>query len=455
MNKLLIAAFCLSSFGTFSQDAKVHLELSKADLQLPSTYEVPGKGLVVVYDSYSKSKKPATMHTSVVFYDKELEKKWSVDKCNAITLDKKKMNDTKITFLLAKWPKTGMMAPDRFIEEHFLVSRDAKYGFETNFLGHGAIARIDLETGEQESITISPKGKLPENTKRFIDDKYLYAIKLFEKGSKGTQKTTVHRIDIESLEQTDIELTLPNVGRSRQDAMPREWEFIGAGTKGYYFKDSYASKDKATKAFFSRVICMSQDGKKAIDKYVFLGDKIADSDHLGDLFFNQFGEEKLYVYSIFRAESNNWLSYSCFDADLEPVWNKAFDSPMRTGAIQRTIWSASIEKRSSGEIVFYSGYGLDEYQMVFDPAKNKHELIINESKECDHPFKYAIECEDYNKIVESGSKNASFMKNDARKTKDHTYVNVYHFEDRFLIGKVPKVWMGMPDPIVDLYMLKK
>ena len=209
------------------------------------------------------------------------------------------------------------------------------------------------------------------------------------------------------------------------------------------------------KEFFKRVLCYNLDGSLKKDIFVKLGDKIADSDHLGDLIYNVGGKGYLYSYALSRVDGKNLVNYSCYNQKMELEWEKQYDSKIKTGSVKRIISSASIEMLVDSSIVITSYYGLDEMSFKYSNSIKTFEfkLLEYKSQGCEIPFKYGLDCSLYIKLSQyKGCKN--FIDGDMKKTKDNVTVIPYFTNDRVIISKQTIRMLEIPDQYIALYMFK-
>ena len=436
----------IPKLNSIAQDKKIFIELDNT--QIPVYTEVKEKGILVSYGDLSKDKKIWTTIMHLSFYDLELNKVWEKKNVYSVSLDVKAFRADPQTY-----PKTIEVTS----------SLDAKGGYMYYYQpAKKNVIQVNINDGTIKNKVV--ENAFPES-KYFTlcsgaDEDFFYISHKPTEYAKTDKEYTVSvmKFDSKTLNQKISNFEITSVGKSKSQVSQvsqRNWEFLGISKYGVCFVDNYATKLKETKEFFKRVLCYNLDGSLKKDIFVKLGDKIADSDHLGDLIYNVGGKGYLYSYALSRVDGKNLVNYSCYNQKMELEWEKQYDSKIKTGSVKRIISSASIEMLVDSSIVITSYYGLDEMSFKYSNSIKTFEfkLLEYKSQGCEIPFKYGLDCSLYIKLSQyKGCKN--FIDGDMKKTKENVTVIPYFTNDRVIISKQTIRMLEIPDQYIALYMFK-
>ena len=454
---LFSIAVLLINVGIFAQDKQVNIELNKKLKQIPWYYEVPGKGVILAVPTINKGGKNSTASVSYDMYDNSLNKKWTAKHAPQANFSFMNLKAFPWRYRVEDGSMNTNMSDQLVWKAN--IDPSGKYMMNYDPISK-TIYKIRMEDGAYSSAsvknTIDEKGQFTINA--FATKNYYYVVykgQHFNWKSNKISNVQVLRYDIESFQEEHFTFEIPTPGKSKNNGGTRNWETIGVWNGKIYFLDSYALKAE-DKSFHKRIISVDMKGKVTLDKTIFLGDKIADGEHLGDIMFNRFDKGMIYTFSWSRKNGKNNVIFSCFDSGLKEIWMEEHPSGVSTGSVKMIMKRAKVEEVNNS-IVISAYYGLHQFALEYkkDTKAFNFSKLKNKSDDCkDIPFKYRLECSDYIKLKKHSGVQ-TFLKTNFKKNSDQITVQTFFFNDRvIMVHKAEAYSNPNPDQFARMYMVK-
>lgn len=420
---------------------------NNSDVQKCEFIQVADKGVLVSY-SLIDPKSGFSFGPSLVFYDKNLNKKWELKDYSNSEL-------SKAWFEMYYGHSGNDFGRGKLRISECFVDPSGNYVYSVNFTT-SKINQINIETGKLSVISVNPKIRLmkqngiPDYTiDGFIDKNYFYLVEGKSLDARNIEPFYVRRIkhgdtDVKTfslnLKITDIDkktykkfildMDKPSKEKDYENLLVADNIFILMATRTII--------DKKTKDFYRKFLVCPIDGSKPEEKMIKMGEGIADDDMLGDFMYDKV-HNRIYTYVVSKDDGNLNYYYRCYDAKMNLIWEKNFDPKLSKQVLQKITRSAELHVNYDNSITISTRYGNKYYTVRTDKNGDNPEFTIDEKCTQGKLIEddgYTLDCHEFNSLQKAKGLKSFIMKD--KNDKENKFVDeteFFVFGDKVIFAK--------------------
>ena len=330
--KLISILYLLLPVFLIAQVKEVENEFKGKEYSSVQSIIIPDAGVLVMTAHSSKDKGSFSFSTDFTFYGENLEKKW--EKSGVIS-NSFTMEEIKEQYDLKPFSEGGKKRIILAFEESYQISLDGKHLFIVDQINNGNFYHISLISGESQLIELDiPSDEKLIQIKCGIDDKSFYMVRTLEsEGETDKMNYDIFTTDLTTLKTVKTNGTTPSNNGTKYGLTTtiRYWDIIGIGIDGLFLVDNYGLEDKENDKIYRRVLKIAINGEVLIDAYIQISDKILYDGHIGDFYYNQFGNGRFYTFSMSKKDKNKSLIYCEYDKEFNLIWKETVPTEIIPG----------------------------------------------------------------------------------------------------------------------------
>lgn len=443
--KILNLLFFLLAFTVFGQDASVIEELNKKRKESPTIQPIPGKGLLVSYNSIDyKSQLDYTLSWNFVFYDLDLKQQWKQTGLSRFSITSQEEAMRLYRMLSSQLGS-------------FHITEDNSHLYLHNPV-ENQVTVIDLATG-QFSVGES-KLKLSEGEETgflhcnvsesdFVVSYITYTNKKSETG-EFMPELRVARYNTD-LEEDIQEVEIKAAGSSKHkirvlsssSPTSRKWEIMGASNEYVLLQDSYLLYDDKKNQNYRRLLSVDASGEAIEILIPFGGYDPKNERYFGETFCSDGTGNKLYnIYIDPQSDKTGNINVQVIDLDLTLLAETSISTSSKLSDIQ-SVFELRSALKGGHKIVNEHDEDLYSIEIV---AKGDSEIIHAKTEvdksDCVKNNKYVLQCDDYEAIKSGFEGLQTFITNDEKKTKKWVSVDFWNSGNSVYLLKASSGLLG-------------
>ncbi len=420
-----------------------------SDAQKCELIEVPNKGVLVSYSTI-KTSPSFNFGPTLLFFDKDLNKKWELTDYSP-----SEMNKAYFQWFYGYGHEKGVLRIS-----NCYVDPSGKYAYSVNFTT-SIINKIDIESGEVTKISLTPKlhtskQGVPEySLDAFIDKDYFYLIEgnKFNTNAEAKKRPSVYVIRIKHGDTQAETFTLnPEIASEEKGGaykhflypdipLMRKWENLLINNNNVILLDNRTIENKETKEFYRKINIYPLDGSQHKELMIKMGEEIISEGLLGEVMYDN-KHNRIYTYSMNKKNGELIISYRCYNAQMGLIWEKDFDTNLGKQVIQKIFNSAKLNTNYDNSISITSRYGDNYYTLRTDKNGDNPEFFINEKCSQGKLRKddgYTLDCFEFNSLQNVKGLKSYILKdknNSENKFEDET--EFFQFGNKLILAKTLK-----------------
>ncbi len=441
MQVVLLATIVSLSNTLYSQSKVVEEILTDklhnySDVQRCEFISVPNKGVLVSY-SIIEPKPGFSFGPSLVFYDKNLTKKWELKDYSNSEL-------SKAWFAMYYGHAGNEFGRGKMGISECFVDPSGNYAYSVNFTT-SKINQINIETGKLSVLSLNPKMRLmkqngiPDYTMDgFIDKNYFYLVEGNNLDAKKDKTIYIRRIKHgeTSAETFKLNLNLSDIDKKTykkfildmdKPSKEKSYENLLVTDNTFVLMATRTIINKKTKEFYRKFLVCPIDGSKSEEKMIKLGEEIADDDMLGDFMYDEV-HKRIYTYNVSKDDGKLNYYYRCFDSKMNLIWEKKFDPKLSKQVVQKITHPATLHTSYDNNISITTRYGNKYYTLRTDKNGDNPEFAIDEKctqgKLIDNDG-YTLDCYEFNSLSKVKGFKSFIMKD--KNDKENKFVDQTEF----------------------------